>query len=461
MKLIKRMSMLFVVFAMVMTIGIITKTDTNAAIKVYTGKKATISIGESYGIATKSKGVSYKSSNKKVAKVSKKGIVKGRKAGTCKITLSGAGGKATVKITVTPAKVKSVKATVLPSDKAARVTWKKVKGASGYIVYRSTKKNKGYKAVKTIKKRSTVKTTISGLAGGKTYYFKVKAYTNVGKKKRKKKIKSASYSAAAKVKTWGLVWSDEFNGTSLDMNNWTYETGNGVKGWGNGEYQSYTAGDNIKFENGNLVIIPRMKVDTATGKQSSWTSTRFKSKGKREFKYGKIEIRAKASKAEGTWSAGWMLGANSDVKTWPACGEIDIMEAMNAGVPQSIHCPYFNNQSWSHGNKNYETGLTQAAAASAYHTYGIIWTDKSISFTVDGRVTGVYDPSKYSASIRKDTWVFDHEFFFIFNCAIGGNASGYYDGKLIPTKGWTLKSNVNGIQTYEDYFYIDYVRVFQ
>ncbi|MFR6563652.1 MAG: hypothetical protein ACLUR5_18380 [Eubacterium ventriosum] len=53
---------------------------------------------------------------------------------------------------------------------------------------------------------------------------------------------------------------------------------------------------------------------------------------------------------------------------WPYDGEIDIMEAMSGGVPQTIHCERFNNQSWSHGNKNYATGLTQAKSAETYHT---------------------------------------------------------------------------------------------
>ena len=143
-----------------------------------------------------------------------------------------------------------------------------------------------------------------------------------------------------------MTWSDEFNGTSLDLNSWKYETG--ANGWGNEEFQDYTEGKNIKFENGCLVIIPRMEYDLVAKKPVYCSSTRINTKGKREFTYGRMEIRAKASKAKGTWSAGWMLGANNDTKTWPLCGEIDILEAMNGGVPQTIHCPYFNNQSTSH-----------------------------------------------------------------------------------------------------------------
>ena len=106
--------------------------------------------------------------------------------------------------------------------------------------------------------------------------------------------------------------------------------------------------------------------------------------------------------------------------------------------------------------KSYATGLTQAKSAETYHTYGIIWTDKYIQFTVDGVNKGLYDPSMYDASIYDQCWAFDHPFFFILNCAVGGNAAGE-----VSTDGWTNKGTVNGVTTWEDYYYVDYVRVYQ
>ena len=453
MKAMKKITSVVLSLLMVVSIIGVMPTQTDAAIKVLTGKKTTISIGESYGIATLAKGVKYSTSNSKVASVNSKGSVKGKKAGIAKIKLSSSAGTATVKVTVTPTKVKGVKASIASSTETASnvtVSWKKVKGATGYYIYKSTNKNKGFKKAATVKKGKKTKTTIKNVAGGATYYYKVKAYAKAGKKA----IASSEYSNVASVKTWKLTWSDEFNGTSLDLNSWKYETG--ANGWGNEEFQDYTEGKNIKFENGCLVIIPRMEYDLVAKKPVYCSSTRINTKGKREFTYGRMEIRAKASKAKGTWSAGWMLGANNDTKTWPLCGEIDILEAMNGGVPQTIHCPYFNNQSTSHGNKNYDTGLTQATAAADFHTYTAEWNETSITFMVDGRVVGVYDPSKFSASIFNEAWVFDHSFFFILNCAIGGNAAGQ-----VTTDGWTLKGTNGNIQTYEDYYYVDYVRVYQ
>ncbi|MEI3502277.1 MAG: fibronectin type III domain-containing protein [Anaerovoracaceae bacterium] len=79
--------------------------------------------------------------------------------------------------------------------KSAAVSWKKVSGANGYVVYRSTKSKSGFKAVKTITKGSTVKYTNKSLKKGKTYYYKVRAYRTVNKKRV-----YSSYTKALKVK---------------------------------------------------------------------------------------------------------------------------------------------------------------------------------------------------------------------------------------------------------------------
>lgn len=92
-------------------------------------------------------------------------------------------------------KVTSVKAAKGGTQKV-KVSWKKVSGASGYVVYQSTKKSSGFKAVKTVKGNSTVKYTTVKLKKGKTYYFKVKAYRTVSKKK----VYSPSYSSVVKYK---------------------------------------------------------------------------------------------------------------------------------------------------------------------------------------------------------------------------------------------------------------------
>ena len=253
---------------------------------------------------------------------------------------------------------------------------------------------------------------------------------------------------------WELIWSDEFNETSLNMDNWSYETS--PIGWGSMETQTYTAGDNVKFDGNNLIIIPRITIENG---RKRYTSARIITKNKKTFKYGKIEIRAKAAKGQGICSFGWMLGdGTGDVRGWPYDGEIDIMQVMSSGVHQTFHCEYWNNQSWSHGCKSYSTGLTPKECAEDFHTYGILWTDKYIQFTIDGKNKGLYDPSNYRGSDYEKMWKgeFDHPFFFILNCDIGGNAAG-----PVSEKDWKLVTDTATKKVYEDYFYIDYVRVYR
>ena len=92
-----------------------------------------------------------------------------------------------------PAQVKKV--TAKAKKRTAVVNWKKINGASGYEVYRSTKKNGKYKKIKTIKKAGTVRFTDKKLKKGSTYYYKVRAY----KKTAASKV-YGNYSAAKKVK---------------------------------------------------------------------------------------------------------------------------------------------------------------------------------------------------------------------------------------------------------------------
>ena len=83
--------------------------------------------------------------------------------------VSKAGAAVAVKLAKAP---KIQKATA--GSKNAKLSWKKVKGATGYKVYRSTKKNGKYKKVKTITKKSLV--TFKAKKSNKKYYYKVVVY---------------------------------------------------------------------------------------------------------------------------------------------------------------------------------------------------------------------------------------------------------------------------------------------
>lgn len=208
-----------------------------------------------------------------------------------------------------------------------------------------------------------------------------------------------------------LVWSDEFNGNSLDTNTWNYEIGTGSWGWGNNEQQYYTD-RNIKVSNGTMKITAKREGYGGM----KYTSSRITTKNKKNFKYGKIEARIKMPKFKGVWPAFWMLGANQDSVGWPKCGEIDIMEAINDEnlVYGTLH--WFNDL----GNNNADSGSSVAVAnRTEYHVYGVEWTADKLRWYVDGKVYRTMDVSNDSFSeVRK-------EYFVIFNMAIGGQWPGY------------------------------------
>jgi len=213
-----------------------------AAVTILTGKSMTLDVGDSELIAVKQKGAKFKTSNKKIATVTKRGDVKAKKAGSCKITVTVGSSKKKVTVKVLPAEVslKSVSAVGSNSAESSvklatiKATWKKVKGASGYYVYYSNKKSSGYKKV-TVKGGKKTSANIGKLAYGNTYYVKVKAYAKAGKKK----LASSSYSGVKSVKTYMMKWNDEFSGTKLDEKKWNTKGAVGKYGFGNDELQDY------------------------------------------------------------------------------------------------------------------------------------------------------------------------------------------------------------------------------
>ncbi len=234
-----------------------------------------------------------------------------------------------------------------------------------------------------------------------------------------------------------LVWSDEFNTSSLNTNNWTLETG--ASGWGNNELQEYTNGYNLIIEDGVLKIVAK-KINN-NKEAGSYTSTRMVTKGKQEFTYGRMEIRAKLPSGTGIWPAIWMLGANIDSNPWPRCGELDIMEYVGY-EPDVVHSTVHTSAaSGSDGKGNY---LTEETCEEDFHIYGMLWTPESIIFYVDNQnnVVFTYAPENKTT----EHWPFDKAHFFILNVAVGGNWGGAQgiDNNIFP-------------QTME----VDYVRVYK
>jgi beta-glucanase (GH16 family) len=234
---------------------------------------------------------------------------------------------------------------------------------------------------------------------------------------------------AARAQTWSLVWSDEFNGPSVDRNNWNFETGGG--GWGNNELEYYSNGNNASIQNGALVIEARR--ENVGG--MSYTSSRMTTKGKRQFTYGRIEARIAMPSGQGLWPAFWMLGANIGSVGWPACGETDVMEHVNndAAIHGTIH--------WDAGGYASYGGGANVANAGAYHVYAVEWTPASIKWFVDG---AQYHEANIQNGINS-TEEFHRPFFLLLNLAVGGNWPG-------PP---------NGSTPFPARLFVDYVRVYQ
>ncbi len=219
------------------------------------------------------------------------------------------------------------------------------------------------------------------------------------------------------------VWADEFeNNGAVDGNKWFHQTimPNGYS-WFNGELQHYTDEiENSYVSDGTLKIMAKAQNYTDQGHTKQFTSARLNSKF--AFTYGKVEVRAKLPTGVGTWPAIWMLGKNIDelgaywqqnygTTSWPACGEIDIMEHWGKNqnyVSSAMHTPS------SHGGTINHGGQTISTVSSEFHVYKLEWTEEKMVFSVDNNVHYTYNPSVKDSS----TWPFDADQFLLLNVAI-------------------------------------------
>ena len=226
-----------------------------------------------------------------------------------------------------------------------------------------------------------------------------------------------------------LVWFDEFDGNgTINTNNWNYETGGG--GWGNQEVQNYTNSlNNIYKENGIL------KIKVIKESNNTYTSARITTKNKFDFKYGRVDIRAKLPSLAGTWPALWMLGANIDSVSWPSCGEIDIMEQFEDKSYVQSTCHWQSSSTTDYAPVSY--GLpVDLNTPTEFHVYSLIWAEGSVKTLLDG--------NQFYAMNTNSNMPFDANFFFIFNVAMGG------------TNGGTIDPNFTN-----DAMEVDYIRVYQ
>ena len=253
-------------------------------------------------------------------------------------------------------------------------------------------------------------------------------------------IPSTGYTSPDAYPGYNLVWADEFDAATLNTANWTYEMGDGCPGncgWGNNELQYYRE-DNASIVNGNLVITAK-KQNFGT---RNYTSSRLVTKGKKQFKYGRIDIRAALPEGQGLWPALWMLGSNIDAVSWPACGEIDIMELTGNLPNRVVGTVHYGADASQHQFKSMSKYLTGTDNfQDEFHVFSINWEADLIEFLVDDVVFHTITP----ASLNGAPYPFNKNFFFVFNVAVGGNFPG----------------NPDNTTAFPQHMIVDYVRVFQ
>lgn len=219
-----------------------------------------------------------------------------------------------------------------------------------------------------------------------------------------------------------LVWSDEFNGSSISAANWGFDLGGG--GWGNNELQNYTnRSENARISNGMLVIEARR--ENFGG--NAFTSARLKTQGKQSFGINTwVEARINAPEGQGIWPAFWMLGNSITTVGWPSCGEIDIMEIQGQNPARNFGTIHWADQNGQHasfgGIFNSSSSLT-----AGFHTFAMSRTGTTIRWYVD-RIQ--YAEANISGGINS-TSEFQGPFFIILNVAVGGNFVGSPDGSTV------------------------------
>lgn len=262
----------------------------------------------------------------------------------------------------------------------------------------------------------------------------------------------ASQSFSPNIPSGTLVWSDEFSNSGTAnaqpaSSTWTYDTGTNC--CGNNELETYCAWGSTASpcdsSNPNAYIGTDGMLHIVALKPSAgvYTSARLKSQGLFSFMYGRVEARMKIPESQGMWPAFWLLGNNIATVSWPACGELDVMEHIDGtNPPPSVGAPA-PGYDWIagsvHGGSSGSAELNGSQTyhpagfiAGSWHTYGMIWAKGEVQYYVD-------DPSNVYATFKSTdsqfaggAWPFDAgPQFIILNLALGGDWPGNPDSTTV------------------------------
>lgn len=240
-----------------------------------------------------------------------------------------------------------------------------------------------------------------------------------------------------------LLWHDEFDGDSLKTEIWNMEAR--PPGWTNNELQEYTlSADNIFIRDGKLVL---KAIKTQKNGKDYYTSGKVNTRGKKDFMYGKVVVKAKVPEGQGLWPAIWMMPTKESLYgPWPRCGEIDIMEVLG----NQPHIAYATvHYGLPHAQQQGFKVLTDGTTfADDFHEFSLEWEPGEMRFYVDGElIHTVNDWYTALGGVEKPYPApFNQKFYLQLNLAVGGNWPGNPDKSTDFAKAE---------------FEIDYVRVYQ
>jgi beta-glucanase (GH16 family) len=217
---------------------------------------------------------------------------------------------------------------------------------------------------------------------------------------------------------WKLVWQDEFNGKTLDYSKWGVEQN--AFGGGNEELQIYTdRKENVRVEDGCLVLEARRDNVGVSGTEREYSSGRVRTKHRGDWKYGRIEVRAKLAKGVGIWPAIWMLPTDEQYGGWAASGEIDIVELRGSQPNKVLGTLHYGGHWPDNKYSGEEYVLPEGTFADDFHTFAVDWKE--------GQIDWIVDDNRYQTQTKWDSVggeypaPFDQRFHLLFNLAVGGH----------------------------------------
>jgi beta-glucanase (GH16 family) len=237
------------------------------------------------------------------------------------------------------------------------------------------------------------------------------------------------------------IWQDEFDGPKLDYSKWECEVN--AFGGGNNELQMFTdRRENVRVENGTLVIEARKDNPNIVGTMRDYSSARLRTKHRGDWTFGRIEVRAKLPKGQGVWPAIWMLPTEEKYGGWASSGEIDIME-FKGHETKKVYGSLHYGAAWP--KNRFTTGtfeLSDGDFSSDFHVFSLEWRKGKMTWAVDGKPYQTLE--KWDTEAAPFPAPFDQPFHLIMNLSIGGGFVGNPDASTV----------------FPQRFEIDYVRVY-